>query len=150
MEYRTGEDDNNERSFDNWSLWTDVDYPLTDAFSPYTPEDDNVIMVTYEASNDTEAFLIGRGLIMEKIAHDNGERTTMTTNEDSIKRLEELEKRVRELEKSPWYVPRGINNNICPHFRAVPSLMVISYPMTFTCPDCGEVITVNPSVTWSE
>ena len=62
--------------------------------------------------------------------------------EDAIKKLDKIEKLLERLIKLTPSAPT------CQHTNAVPMHMVITGPMTFTCPDCGELITVQPNVTW--
>ena len=66
---------------------------------------------------------------------------------DVIERLERLEGLVEKLIEGSLRFPvyPAIQQG-CSHSRAIPSHMVINSQMTVVCPDCGEAITVNPTV----
>lgn len=69
--------------------------------------------------------------------------------EDVIKKLDKIEELLDRLIKvTPFQFPTRLETHTCPHMNVVPMHMVITGPMTFTCPDCGESIEVQPNVTW--
>ena len=76
--------------------------------------------------------------------------------DDVIKKLENIEKLLEKLLEKlidntvPQlpFIPQRLEVPQCPHPRMVPSHLVITGPMTFTCPDCGEMVTIYPNITF--
>ena len=70
--------------------------------------------------------------------------------DDVIKKLDNIEKLLEKLVSRPApqlpFIPPRVENYGCFHSRMVPSHMVISQPTKFTCPDCGETVTIGPNV----